>query len=281
MSVQNFNPVLWEAKILKELDKEHMLVKECTTEWSGQISGKGSKVKINSIASPTIAAYTPNSTSITPEDLQDESRMLEITEANYFAFYLDAVDAKQTQGDLIAEGMRKAAIGLKDLAEQNIAARYVDAGNTITEAALTSANVFSTLMQAKTALYANNVSPSSKVFLDVSPYILQKIVLAGIVFTDNGEVMKAGGFAPTLGLEVSMSNNLSNTYTSAAIDLTYCMMRTKESVAYAEQIMKTVKYMPEGAFSDACKGLHCFGSKVIKPKELVAMVLTTAAESAI
>ena len=46
MSVQNFNPILWAKKIAKELDNEHYLVKNCTTSWSGEISGVGSKVKI-------------------------------------------------------------------------------------------------------------------------------------------------------------------------------------------------------------------------------------------
>ena len=54
MSVKNFIPELWEAKILKELDKEHVLVKNCTTKWSGKIEGVGSRVKINSINTPTI-----------------------------------------------------------------------------------------------------------------------------------------------------------------------------------------------------------------------------------
>ena len=92
MSVQNFIPILWSKKILKELDKEHMIVKNCSTSFSGEISGLGSKVKINSINSPTIGTYVPNSTTITPEQLKDESRMLEITEAKYFSFFLDDVD---------------------------------------------------------------------------------------------------------------------------------------------------------------------------------------------
>jgi len=43
--------------------------------------------------------------------------------------------------------------------------------------------------------------------------------------------------------------------------------------------MKTVKYMPEDSFSEACKGLHVYGAKMIKPKEACKMVLTTAAEA--
>lgn len=280
MGVQNFIPVLWSKKILKELDKQHMLVKNCTTSYSGEINGLGSKVKINSINTPTIGDYVPNSTTITPEELKDESRMLEITQAKYFAFYLDDVDEKQATGGLLAEGLRKAVIGLKDAAEVFIAGKYTDAGNTVTEASLTSGNTFSTLMSAKTILMANNVGEND-ICLEVSPYIWQKMILADIVYTDTGNTIRSGMYSPVLGMKVFVSNNLSTTVTSQDVAQTYCLMRTKEAIAYAEQIMKTIKYMPEGSFSEAIKGLHVYGAKVIKPKELVALNLTTAAETTI
>lgn len=280
MSVKNFIPELWSEKILRELDKQHMLVKNCTTEWSGKISGVGSKVKINSINTPTIGTYVPNSTSITPEELKDESRMLEITEAKYFAFYIDDVDEKQATGGLLAEGLRKAVIGLKDAAEQFIAAKYSDASQTVTETSLTSGNVFSTLMEAKTLLMANNVGEND-MCLEVSPYIWQKMILADIVYTDTGNTIRSGAFSPVLGMKVFVSNNLTSTVTSSTVVQTECMMRTKEAIAYAEQIMKTVKFMPEASFSEAIKGLHVYGAKVVKPKELIHLQLKTAAETTI
>lgn len=280
MSVQNFIPVLWSKKILKELDKEHMLVKNCTTAYSGEITGLGSKVKINSINTPTIGDYVPNSTTITPEQLKDESRMLEIEKAKYFAFFLDAVDNKQSTGGLLEEGLRKAVIGLKDSAEQYIAGLYTQAGTTVTQGSLTSGNVFSTLMQAKTALMANNAREDS-IILEVSPYIWQKMILADIIYTDTGNTIRSGAFSPVLGMKVFVSNNLSTTVTSTTVAQTYCLMRTNEAIGYAEQIMKTEKYMPENSFSDAIKGLHVYGAKVIKSKELVCLNLTTAAETTI
>ena len=282
MGVQNFIPILWQKKILKELDKQHMLVKNCSTEYSGEISGLGSKVKINSINTPTIGDYVPNTTTITPEQLKDESRMLEITQAKYFAFYLDDVDEKQATGGLIEEGIRKAVIGLKDAAEQFIADKYTDAGNTVTEASLTSGNVLSTLMKAKTILLANNVA-DGEIMLEVSPYILQKMILADIVYTDTGSTIASGKVMNSvqLGMQVFVSNNLNTTVTSQDVAQTYCLMRTKEAIGYAEQIMKTEKYMPESSFSYAVKGLHVYGAKVLKPKEFVALNLTTAAETVI
>ena len=38
-----------------------------------------------------------------------------------------------------------------------------------------------------------------------------------------------------------------------------------ESLAFAEQIVSVEAYRPEDAFSDAVKGLHLYGAKVIRP----------------
>lgn len=282
MGVQNFIPVLWSKKILRELDKKHMLVKNCTTKYSGEITGLGSKVKINSINTPTIGDYVPNTTVITPEQLKDESRMLEITESKFFAFFLDDVDEKQTTGGVLAEGLRKAVIGLKDTAEQFIAGKYADAAESVTQAALTSGNFFSTMMKAKRKLMRNNVG-ENEMFLEITPEVYEKGVLGDIVYNqqDNGEMIRKGTYSQLLGMMVYVSNNIPVVITDEDVVAQTCAMRTKESVAYAEQIMKTVKYMPENAFSEACKGLHVYGAKVIKPKEMVKLVLTTAAETVV
>lgn len=276
MGVQNFIPTLWETKILKELDRQHMIVKNCTTKYSGTISGLGSKVKINSINTPTIADYVPNVTNITPEQLKDESRMLEITRSKFFAFYLDDVDDKQTTGGILTEGLRKAVIGLKDVAEQFVATSYLEAGSTVDENDLTSGNVLSTLMEARTNLYENNVTEGMEVVLEVTPAVWQKMVLADIVYTDTGNTIRQGKFSPVLGMKVFMSNNL-----VVSGDEHNCIMRTKEAVGYAEQIMKTEKYKPENSFSEAVKGLHVYGMKVLKPKEIVRLQLEIGDETVI
>ena len=282
MSVKNFIPELWSERILRELDKKHVLIKNCTTSWSGTIKGKGSKVVINSINEPTIGDYVPNVTVITPEQLQDESRMLEITESKFFAFYLDDVDEKQATGGLMAEGLRKAVIGLKNVSEQFVAAKYTEAGATVPEGSLDSGNILSTLMKAKTILMANNVDDGEMV-LEVTPYVLNKMILAEIVYTDTGKTIASGkiGNSLQLGMMVYVSNNLVSTGDDPDSAASQCMMRTKEAIVYAEQIVKTEKYRPESAFSDACKGLHVYGAKVIKPKELVHLALTCTAESAV
>jgi len=40
------------------------------------------------------------------------------------------------------------------------------------------------------------------------------------------------------------------------------------ALTFAEQINKTEAYRPESSFSDAIKGLHLYGAKVVRPEAL-------------
>ena len=54
-----------------------------------------------------------------------------------------------------------------------------------------------------------------------------------------------------------------------------CVMRTTRAVAFAEQLSEIVAYRPENRFADAIKGLHAYGAKIIYPKEIVTVNITT------
>lgn len=274
MAVKNFIPALWATKILKEMDKKQVLIKNCNTEFSGEISGIGDSVTINNIMTPTIGTYVAGTTNISPEEIMDESRKLVITESKYFAIALEKIDKKQATKGILEEAMRKASIGLKNVAEQFIGLKYDQAG-TIVTATITSGNILSTLQLAKTALEEQNLEDSD-IVLEVTPAVWAKIVLAGIVYTDSGSVMTSGSVSPVLGIQVFKSNNLSKAST-----LSHCMMRSKRAIAFAEQIVDVKKYEPEARFSEAVKGLHVYGAKVILPMEMVDLELTVASETVI
>jgi len=282
MAVNNFKPVLWSKKILKELDKKQILVNNCSQDWSGEIKGVGSKVKINSINEPTIGDYVPNVTVITPEEIKDESRMLEITEAKYFAYILDDVDEKQATDGVFSEANRKAIIGLKNASEAFVAGKFSEGGNTVTELSLTTGNFYSTMMAAKEYLMENNAE-DEEICLELNPAAFTKGVLANIVFNqqDNGDMITKGTYSQLLGMMVYVSNNIPQVRTDQDIVQATCVMRTKQAIAYAQQIMKTSIYEPESSFSKAQKGLHVYGAKTVKPREMVTLVLKTAAETTI
>ena len=66
--------------------------------------------------------------------------------------------------------------------------------------------------------------------------------------------------------EKKISNNIYNngTYDNMCI-------RTKRGIAVASQIDKIEAFRPHDSFSDALKGLHVYGAKVVRPQEVICL----------
>jgi hypothetical protein len=51
------------------------------------------------------------------------------------------------------------------------------------------------------------------------------------------------------------------------------------AITFAEQIVSVEAFRQEASFSDAVKGLHVYGYKVVQPNALVAMTAVYKAEA--
>ena len=78
MSVANFIPEVWAAQLLSSLKKSLVFAGPgvCNRNYEGEIANMGDTVRITSITRPTVASYTTESTTITPETLTDANRTL-------------------------------------------------------------------------------------------------------------------------------------------------------------------------------------------------------------
>jgi len=279
MSVNNFIPTIWTATMLKERARKFVAISNCNRDYEGEIKQKGDKVKINSIGDITINDYTKNNfaTGLALQTLDDASTMLEITQAKYYHFAVDDVDKAQANQKVMNEGMRKAGLGLNSLADQFIFAKYTEAGNTVT-ATVTSANIISSLAAAIQKLYENDVPEGEEIAFEVSPQVYTKLVLAKIVKDyGNTQILENGKVGQYLNCTIYLSNNVVQVGT-----LSNCLLRTKAAISYAEQLIDTEAYrLTSEGFGDAVKGLQLYGAKVVKPKEIVCLALTTSAESTI
>lgn len=146
MSVTGFIPELWSRRINQKLRESLVFGSVVNTDYEGEIGSGGDTVKINSIGDVTIGNYTPNSTSITPEQLNDYQTTLLIDQKKCFAFKIDDVDKAQVNANVMDEAMQSAAWGLKNAADEYIAALYTDAGNTITSTAIDSTNALASVL---------------------------------------------------------------------------------------------------------------------------------------
>ena len=243
-----------------------------------EITNYGDQVKINSIGDITVNNYAPNVTSITPQQLDAQQTVLEINQARYFAFYIDDVDNAQTKPKLMSEAMRKAAYALADDTDRAIAGLYVSAGITVNSTGVLTANAIWVLSDAARQLDDRNV-PSQGRWMVIPPWYHQKLVLNKIFETEgsvSAEQAYTNGFiGRAFGFDIYLSNNLT-TGVGLAGRSHRAIAGTSRAVSFAEQVVKMEAYRPENSFSDAVKGLHVYGRKVIDPNALAHLNIATA-----
>lgn len=283
MSLNNFIPTIWSARILKALEKslvygQSMVVNR---DYEGEIRDKGDSVKINSVGDITIKDHQKNTDIDGAEELNDASQMLSITEGKYFNFGIDDVDKVQANVSVMGEAQSRAGYGLRDKADQFIASSHTlvptanllgSDGSPIIPSATTA---YEKLVDLGILLDEANI-PSEERFCIVPPWFHglllkdDRFVKAGTAKSDsvlaNGMVGEAAGFS------ILKSNNVPNT----AGALYKIIAGHRMAYSYAEQIVKVEAYRPEKRFSDAIKGLHCYGGKLIRPS---AWAVMTASKS--
>ena len=280
MSITRFRPEIWSATLLVALRKALVYAGPgvVNRDYEGEIRGAGSTVRVTSISDPTIATYQPNSTVISPEELNDAQRTLVVDQAKYFAFYVDDVDAAQATGAVMPEAMSRAAYKLADTIDQYVASLYTGAqsANVIgstgapVQVALSSSpkNFYDdVLVPLRTKLTRANV-PTQGRFCTVSPeaygFLLKdsRFIKANEAGTDaglrNGQVGRAAGF------DILESNNVPN----PTGNVHAVTAGTTMAISFAEQISKTEAYRPQDKFADAVKGLAVYGAKLVRPEAL-------------
>jgi len=272
MAYSNFIPELWAEKVQRENEKMLVLAQLCNREYEGQIKKKGDTVHILGIGSPTIGNYT-GATINGPESLVDTSISLVIDKAKYFNVLIDDVDKRQAVPGVMEAIMAEASESLAAQEDTDIASAIYDgisAANTIAVASCTASGATSArayLQQAKTKLYKNGVKKGAEICAVVSPDFLERIEKeVEKLETDNMKTATNGFVGKTSGISIYLSNNIHMVSTTECI---YVM--TRRAVAHAAQINEVKAYSPEDLFADAVKGLNTYGSKVIRPKELVAL----------
>ena len=170
--------------------------------------------------------------------------------------------------------MKVAAKALANAADLAVFALFHQAQITISKNNITENNIIDAIIDARTTLYSNNVNDGTEIFLEVSPKIAGLILKSKIkLSTDNGETLETGCIGSIAGCKVFVSQNIAVEDVGTGITH-HCCMRTKHAVAFAEQLSEIEAYRPEKRFSDAIKGLHLYGVKIVYPKEYITLDLT-------
>lgn len=277
MSVTNFIPTIWSARLLRHLDKKHVYASLLNRDYEGEIKNYGDTVKINQIGDVEIKDYVKSTDIEAPDELSGDQLTLTIDQAKYFNFGIDDVDAAQVNPKLMDKAMMRAAYGMNDVTDRfaaNLLYIGVAAGNVMgsddTPIVPTAADAYDALVDLATLLTEANVPMEGR--WAVIPAWYHGLLLKDQRFVGNGTdynkaILEGGEVGVAAGFNVSLSNNVPNT----AGTKYKIIAGTNEAGSYAEQILKTEAYRPEKRFSDAVKGLHVYGAKVLQPKCIAVM----------
>lgn len=289
MTISNFIPTIWSARLLENLNNAHVFAQLCNRDYEGEIRGMGSTVTINAIGHVTIESYTKNSNITAAETLSDASTTLTIDTAKSFNFQIDDVDKAQQTPKIMNAAMQDAAWGLAEAVDDLLAAVHsstpaankIGADNSITVGgSLTAGSAFYDLLVNMKVILDQNNTPLVGRWVVVPPWAHGMMLKDSrfINATDQGNRMRADGLVgQAAGFNVYMSNNVTNSGTGISTDAWRVMAGYPGTISYAEQILNVEAYRPELRHADAVKGLLVCGYKVVRPANLCTLYVKSAA----
>jgi len=275
-ALEGFIPTIWSGRVLMQLEKAHVFGAVCNRDWEGEISESGDTVRINMMGDINVSDYTPDSTTVTVQKIDDAAKFLKVDQKKYFAFSIDDVIAAQTKPKIMTAAMDKAAYKLRDSSDTYVASLYGQAGivyglgTSATPIDITSVNVVDYIGMVGQKMDEANIPPENRWGV-MAPWMFHKLTLADITLnTDNSGIISSGFQGSFLGFTLYKSNNTSVGTALTGAD-TRNMFGYRESITMAEQILKMKAYEPEGNFSQAVKGLYVYGVKVVRPEALACL----------
>lgn len=286
MSIENFNPQLWTAKLLANWNNRHVYVARHNRDYEGEVKGYGSSVAISSIDRPAAKSLASRNAGLGgnaaidgPELIDGASQHLLIDQMQYINFGIGDVDKAQQKPKLMSDAMSEASWSLKDAADTFAAGRLsagVATANILNSGTAYDvgtgpgdADAFELLVDAGVVLDNNNV-PDEGRWAVVPPWYVGMLVkdprFSSFGTMENRKVAANGfvGEFKTTGLKIYRSNNVPLVNS----DEHEIIVGHEKAATWAEQISDVEAYRPEGGFADAVKMLHVYGQKVTRPYAL-------------
>ena len=215
--------------------------------------------------------------------MSDSSQDLVIDVQKYFAFEVKDVDKAQSVPGLPEKYQQKSVNALALAREKHIGALVAGkaqttanevagndtfkegAKNTVTATAKTKGAIKTALDDAIVTLREKNFDDSGVIELDPRSYKTFKDELIELK-TANDEMIRRGVVAEYDGFQVKSTNNVYRDSTHV-----YCIVRSKNAIAFAGQINEVEAGRMEKRFSDYVRGLDTYGAKIIAQDELVCV----------
>ena len=271
MAYKNFIPTVWAEAINRELERKHVFVADTNRQYEGNVSKMGDTVRILGIGKPIITTQVGTDVELTDATpVADSSTSLLIDHVSYFNYLVDDIDKRQAVGGIMEALSKESSEGLAnamDIAVANLAKAKEAVLADETAVSLTAENILNYIDVNLEQLYANDVTPDTEITMNVTPWFYTLLKQAYIKLdTDNSNMLENGKVGRYGNVIVRMSNNVAKDG-----DVSLIQLKTKRAIAFANPMTHTEPYRPEKRFSDAVKGFVLYGTKIVRPKEMIIL----------
>lgn len=274
MSLENFKPEIWSARMNYWYPKNLVYASLCNRNWEGDISQKGDKVRITDIGEVDVNSYTGT---ITYQELQDQATTFPIDQQSYWAFISHDADKAQTMPGVVDRAMMKASYKMNDKIDQYVAGKYTQAGTiSATPEAINSVNAFAALMSMKEVLDGKNVPSQGRWAVLPSWYITKLVLGKYMTQADPLSSFVNGDVGQTVaGFRIHMSNNVPTTNGGTEYKI---IGGVNDAWTFASQLAKTEALKDITKFGDFLRGYALYDAMVNMPDALVVLDATILAE---
>lgn len=281
MAITNFIPEIWDASLLKALRNQLSYAQAgvINRNYEGAITRAGDTVHITNFIDPSTRAYSKY-TNITYDQLTDDTQTLVIDQARYWAITVDDIDKRQALPGFIDETTTGAAYNLRADADTHVAGLMVagvDPDNALGAVTVGSSagDAYEMLVELRTRLTRSN-TPSEGRFVIVPPEFYAVLLLDDRFIRQDAsgttEGLRNGVVGRAAGFTVVESNVVPETSDGEFEVVAGHSIAT----TYADNLVKTEALRLEGYFGDGIRGLHVYGAKVIRPKNLASATVSVS-----
>lgn len=278
-----FIPEIWSQKLNYMLSKECVMLQCVNRNWEGEIKNQGDKVKI--ITPADVAISTLSTSNITYDELEPTSQDLVIDQKKFFAFKINDVAQVQANTDIMDAHLKNAKKAIEEVQDAYILSLHteVDENNIVgtEEAAVTldKSTIYSKFVELALCLKNSNaVTTGVRPWVVINPtiesYLLQSSEFIG-AHNVADETLREGAIGRIAGMDVLVSTNLGDVSGKY-----YVLAGTNEAITFASQLSKIESLRDKDSFSDLVRGLYLYGAKVVQPKALAKMVVSSASAAA-
>jgi len=287
----NWLPSIYSQKVLKYFRRSSVVEGITNTDYAGEIENYGDTVRIIKEPTISVSSYTKGSQT-NLQNLADDQTTLVVDTANYFAFKVDDIEERQSHVNWESLATSSGAYALKrkydrDVLEAISTTSGISAGSAVT--ANTGDLAHSVIAESARLLDDNEVPEENRWFV-APPIFYEQLGAAGSKVMDMS-VMGSSGESPLrnglvsevtiAGMKLYKSTALNRSGTdiitvSGTSNAYFCMGGHMSAAATASHIAKTEVVRDPDSFSDVVRGLHVYGSKVLRAEAITrtAVVLT-------